>query len=275
MRVALFTEMGDALDARIRGRPHHRRHGDDGRRCRRARDVPARSARAHRHGAHRDAGAGRRGDRQRAAQRRARLGPAGRRQRGRRSSTTAADLFERDRARLMAVMVREAGKTLENALGDVREAIDFLRYYAGEARRLFVGPVALPGPTGETNTLTLRGRGAVRLHLAVEFPARDLHRPGGRRAGGRQCRARQAGRADADHRLPGDEAAARGRRAARRAAPAAGRRATWAQRWSRTRASGASPSPARTRRPGRSRRRWRSGAAPSCRSSPRPAASTP
>ena len=51
----------------------------------------------------------------------------------------AADLYERDRARLMAVMVREAGKTLENALGDVREAIDFLRYYACEARRLFAG----------------------------------------------------------------------------------------------------------------------------------------
>ena len=51
----------------------------------------------------------------------------------------AADLYERDRVRLMAVMVREAGKTLDNALGDVREAVDFLRYYASEARRLFAG----------------------------------------------------------------------------------------------------------------------------------------
>src|SRR6185295_3266337 len=69
----------------------------------------------------------------------------------------AAELYERDRVRLMAVIVREAGKTLDNALGDVREAIDFLRYYAGEARRLFSGPVSLRGPTGETNVLELRG----------------------------------------------------------------------------------------------------------------------
>src|SRR5262249_14486935 len=57
----------------------------------------------------------------------------------------AADLYERDKARLMAVIVREAGKTLDNALGDLREAIDFLRYYALEARRLFSAPVNLKG----------------------------------------------------------------------------------------------------------------------------------
>ncbi|HXF55491.1 MAG TPA: bifunctional proline dehydrogenase/L-glutamate gamma-semialdehyde dehydrogenase PutA [Hyphomicrobiaceae bacterium] len=82
----------------------------------------------------------------------------------------ASDLFERDRARLMAVMVREAGKTLENAQGDVREAVDYLRYYAGEARRLFKGPVVLPGPTGERNTLTLRGRGPFACISPWNFP---------------------------------------------------------------------------------------------------------
>jgi RHH-type proline utilization regulon transcriptional repressor/proline dehydrogenase/delta 1-pyrroline-5-carboxylate dehydrogenase len=82
----------------------------------------------------------------------------------------AADLFERDRTRLMAVIVREAGKTLENALGDVREAIDFLRYYAVEARRLFAGPVSLRGPTGETNTLELRGRGPFACISPWNFP---------------------------------------------------------------------------------------------------------
>jgi RHH-type proline utilization regulon transcriptional repressor/proline dehydrogenase/delta 1-pyrroline-5-carboxylate dehydrogenase len=82
----------------------------------------------------------------------------------------AADLYERDRARLMAVMVREAGKTLDNALGDVREAVDFLRYYAGEARRLFAGPVSLRGPTGETNTLELRGRGPFACISPWNFP---------------------------------------------------------------------------------------------------------
>jgi RHH-type proline utilization regulon transcriptional repressor/proline dehydrogenase/delta 1-pyrroline-5-carboxylate dehydrogenase len=70
----------------------------------------------------------------------------------------------------MAVMVREAGKTLENALGDVREAVDFLRYCAAEARRLFSGPVALRGPTGETNTLELRGRGPFACISPWNFP---------------------------------------------------------------------------------------------------------
>ncbi len=48
----------------------------------------------------------------------------------------AADTVERDRARLMAVLVREGGKTLPAALAEVREAADLLRYYAAEARRI-------------------------------------------------------------------------------------------------------------------------------------------
>ncbi|WP_291001485.1 bifunctional proline dehydrogenase/L-glutamate gamma-semialdehyde dehydrogenase PutA [Hyphomicrobium sp.] len=82
----------------------------------------------------------------------------------------AADLFERDKARLMAVVVREAGKTLEDAQADVREAVDYLRYYAAQARRLFVGPVVLPGPTGERNTLTLNGRGVFACISPWNFP---------------------------------------------------------------------------------------------------------
>jgi RHH-type proline utilization regulon transcriptional repressor/proline dehydrogenase/delta 1-pyrroline-5-carboxylate dehydrogenase len=82
----------------------------------------------------------------------------------------AADLYERGRPRLMAVMVREAGKTLDNAQADVREAVDFLRYYAAEARRLFSGPVALKGPTGETNTIELRGRGPFACISPWNFP---------------------------------------------------------------------------------------------------------
>lgn len=82
----------------------------------------------------------------------------------------AADLYERDCARLMAVIVREAGKTLENALGDVREAVDFLRYYANEARRHFGEPMRLPGPTGEVNLLSLHGRGAFGCISPWNFP---------------------------------------------------------------------------------------------------------
>jgi RHH-type transcriptional regulator, proline utilization regulon repressor / proline dehydrogenase / delta 1-pyrroline-5-carboxylate dehydrogenase len=81
-----------------------------------------------------------------------------------------AHLYERDRARLIGVMVREAGKTLENALSDLREAIDFLRYYAAEARRQFENPTLLKGPTGETNALSLRARGPFACISPWNFP---------------------------------------------------------------------------------------------------------
>jgi RHH-type proline utilization regulon transcriptional repressor/proline dehydrogenase/delta 1-pyrroline-5-carboxylate dehydrogenase len=82
----------------------------------------------------------------------------------------AADLYERDRAALMAMMIREAGKTLEAAQAEVREAVDYLRYYAIEARRLFSGPVQLPGTTGEENTLELRARGPFACISPWNFP---------------------------------------------------------------------------------------------------------
>jgi RHH-type proline utilization regulon transcriptional repressor/proline dehydrogenase/delta 1-pyrroline-5-carboxylate dehydrogenase len=82
----------------------------------------------------------------------------------------AADLYETYRSSLMALAVREAGKSLANALGEVREAVDFLRYYAGQARAQFNGPVALPGPTGEENSLTLHGRGVFACISPWNFP---------------------------------------------------------------------------------------------------------
>jgi RHH-type proline utilization regulon transcriptional repressor/proline dehydrogenase/delta 1-pyrroline-5-carboxylate dehydrogenase len=71
----------------------------------------------------------------------------------------AADLMERDRGRLMALCVREAGKTIPDALAELREAVDFCRYYAERARADFAAPLALPGPTGERNQIALEGRG--------------------------------------------------------------------------------------------------------------------
>ena len=71
----------------------------------------------------------------------------------------AADGFEAERGRLLALLVDEGGKTLDDGVAELREAVDFLRYYAGQARRLFV-PETLPGPTGESNVLTRHGRGA-------------------------------------------------------------------------------------------------------------------
>jgi len=57
----------------------------------------------------------------------------------------AADLIEAERATLIALATREAGKTLANAVGEVREAADFCRYYALQARRTLAGAEAL-GP---------------------------------------------------------------------------------------------------------------------------------
>ena len=82
----------------------------------------------------------------------------------------AADLFEQNRAHLMALAVREAGKTLPNALGEVREAVDFLRYYATRARAEFENPTRLPGPTGEENDIALHGRGVFACISPWNFP---------------------------------------------------------------------------------------------------------
>ncbi|HEY5047476.1 MAG TPA: bifunctional proline dehydrogenase/L-glutamate gamma-semialdehyde dehydrogenase PutA [Rhizomicrobium sp.] len=82
----------------------------------------------------------------------------------------AADLFEAERAHLMALAVREGGKTLPNALGEVRETVDYLRYYASRARALFAEPIRLPGPTGEENELTLHGRGVFACIAPWNFP---------------------------------------------------------------------------------------------------------
>ena len=82
----------------------------------------------------------------------------------------AADLFEADRAGLMALLMREAGRTLPDALSEVREAVDFLRYYAVEARRKFAEPVRLKGVTGERNDLTLHGRGVFACISPWNFP---------------------------------------------------------------------------------------------------------
>jgi len=82
----------------------------------------------------------------------------------------AATLFEEQTAALVARCVREAGKTLPDAIGEVREAVDFLRYYAARARRDFSHETALPGPTGERNLLRLRGKGVFGCISPWNFP---------------------------------------------------------------------------------------------------------
>ena len=82
----------------------------------------------------------------------------------------AADAIEAHRVELMALLAREAGKTLPDALGEVREAADFCRYYAMLARRHFAAPETLPGPTGEANDLRLIGRGTFVCISPWNFP---------------------------------------------------------------------------------------------------------
>ena len=81
-----------------------------------------------------------------------------------------ADLIEADRPRFVDLLAREAGKTLTDAVAEVREAADFCRYYGRECERLFGSAAALPGPTGEENRLTLRGRGVFACISPWNFP---------------------------------------------------------------------------------------------------------
>ena len=81
-----------------------------------------------------------------------------------------ADALEANRDRLIAICVREAGKTLADGIAEVREAADFCRYYARLAEARFAGPEILKGPVGETNTLELRGRGVFVCISPWNFP---------------------------------------------------------------------------------------------------------
>lgn len=82
----------------------------------------------------------------------------------------AADMVEAEEARFLALAMDEAGKTLADAVAEVREAVDFLRYYAREARHHFSRAVTLPGPTGERNELILEGKGLFVCISPWNFP---------------------------------------------------------------------------------------------------------
>ena len=82
-----------------------------------------------------------------------------------------ADLLEDYRNELMAILVHEAGKTMPDARDEVREAVDFCRYYAVLARDIFdKNGTLLPGYTGETNRLIMQGRGVFVCISPWNFP---------------------------------------------------------------------------------------------------------
>jgi RHH-type transcriptional regulator, proline utilization regulon repressor / proline dehydrogenase / delta 1-pyrroline-5-carboxylate dehydrogenase len=82
----------------------------------------------------------------------------------------ASDLLEANRADFHELLVREAGKNLSDAISEVREAVDFCRYYAVQARAQFSAPARLTGPTGELNELSLHGRGVFACISPWNFP---------------------------------------------------------------------------------------------------------
>ena len=82
----------------------------------------------------------------------------------------AAGLMEENAPEFMALAVREAGKTPHDAVAEIREAVDFLRYYASQARKNFDRPKRLPGPTGESNELSLHGKGVFACISPWNFP---------------------------------------------------------------------------------------------------------
>ncbi len=126
----------------------------------------------------------------------------------------AGELLEASRGRLIALMQAEGGKTLDDALSELREAVDYCRYYAAEARRVFA-PLPMPGPTGESNELRHRGRGVFVCISPWNFPLAIFSGPGDGRACRRQRGGGEARRADAADCRRSRAAAASGRRAGR------------------------------------------------------------
>lgn len=83
---------------------------------------------------------------------------------------TAADLLELHRLELVSLCIHEGGRTIKDALAEVREAVDFCRYYAQSALELFSNPQTLPGFTGEENRLYHYGRGVYVCISPWNFP---------------------------------------------------------------------------------------------------------
>jgi RHH-type proline utilization regulon transcriptional repressor/proline dehydrogenase/delta 1-pyrroline-5-carboxylate dehydrogenase len=81
----------------------------------------------------------------------------------------AGDLLEARLAEFCALLVKEAHKTQGDCIAEVREAVDFCRYYAAQADEK-LGDQPLPGPTGESNTLRLSGRGVFVCISPWNFP---------------------------------------------------------------------------------------------------------
>jgi RHH-type proline utilization regulon transcriptional repressor/proline dehydrogenase/delta 1-pyrroline-5-carboxylate dehydrogenase len=79
-----------------------------------------------------------------------------------------ADLLEEQRPKFIYLLMHEAGKTLEDSIDEIREAVDFLRYYAQCA--IDLKPIIQRGPTGEDNILEYGSKGIVLCISPWNFP---------------------------------------------------------------------------------------------------------
>ena len=119
----------------------------------------------------------------------------------------AADLLEERRVQYLSLLVREAGKTLPDAVAELREAVDFCRYYAARGRELFGAPQNSVVP--QASAIFFRCTdGGVCLYQPVELPAGDFHWSDHRCPDGRQQRCCEAGAGDALDRARHDRVAA-------------------------------------------------------------------
>jgi RHH-type proline utilization regulon transcriptional repressor/proline dehydrogenase/delta 1-pyrroline-5-carboxylate dehydrogenase len=82
----------------------------------------------------------------------------------------AAHLLEKKRGLFLGLLIHEAKKTLPDAIAELREAVDFCRYYGAESLKHFSTPQVLQGPTGEQNELVLKGRGVFACISPWNFP---------------------------------------------------------------------------------------------------------
>ncbi len=82
----------------------------------------------------------------------------------------AANEIERQMPKLAGLLVREAGKTYPDCISEIREAVDFCRYYSAQATKEFTSAQILPGPTGEANSISLHGRGVFLCISPWNFP---------------------------------------------------------------------------------------------------------
>jgi len=81
-----------------------------------------------------------------------------------------ADLLEENRGKLMYLAQQEAGKNVPDCIAEVREAVDFCRYYAQQAEKHLAAGEKMPGPTGESNYLYNQGRGVFVCISPWNFP---------------------------------------------------------------------------------------------------------